>query len=47
MSGMFSGCESFNQDISSCDVSNIKYKINIFYDCPIEEKHKHKFKWNR
>ena len=44
MSGMFLDCESFNQDISAWDVSNVKYKIGIFTGCPIEEKHKPKFK---
>jgi surface protein len=41
---MFAGCESFNQDISNWNVSNVKQTIGIFEDCPIEEKNKPKFK---
>ena len=42
---MFNSCESFNQDISNWDVSKVTdAKKNIFYNCPIEEKYKPKFK---
>ena len=34
----------FNNDISNWDVSNIKFKLYIFDNCPIEEKYKSKFK---
>ena len=34
----------FNGDISNWDVSNIKVKLDIFYDSSIEEKYKPKFK---
>ena len=44
MRSMFYLCESFNQDISNWDVSNVKVMDYIFNDCPIEEKHKPKFK---
>ena len=35
---------NFNGDISSWDVSKVKYFNNIFYNCEIEEKYKPKFK---
>ena len=43
---MFYDCHSFNQDISNWNVSNVKYNkyINMFVNCPIEEKYKPKFK---
>ena len=44
MSYMFYECTNFNQDISAWDVSNVKFNLNIFNDCPIEEKYKPKFK---
>ena len=45
MEYMFFVCKSFNQDISSWDVSNVNYNpYNIFFNCPIEEKYKPKFK---
>ena len=34
----------FNQDISNWDVSNVKFKLYMFHNCPIEEKYKPKFK---
>ena len=34
----------FNNDISNWDVSNVIDKSYIFDNCPIEEKHKPKFK---
>ena len=34
----------FNNDISNWDVSNVKFKLYIFDNCPIEEKYKSKFK---
>ena len=44
MSFMFCWCGSFNQDISNWSVSNVKNNRKIFHNCPIEEKHKPKFK---
>ena len=44
MGYMFCRCESFNCDISNWDVSNVKNNQKIFYNCPIEEKYKPKFK---
>ena len=44
MYAMFYKCSKFNQDISNWDVSNVKVMDYIFNDCPIEEKHKPKFK---
>ena len=32
---MFYGCESFNQDISSWDVSNVKDMSYMFYGCKL------------
>ena len=43
MGGMFLG-SVFNQDISNWDVSNVKSMHEMFYECPIEEKYKPKFK---
>ena len=34
----------FNNDISNWDVYNVTNKTEIFYNCPIEEKYKPKFK---
>jgi surface protein len=44
MNGMFDYCESFNQDISNWDTSNVANMKDMFYNCPIEEKHKPNFK---
>ena len=44
MSEMFSFALNFNQDISMWDVSNVIEYVNIFYNCPIEEKYKPKFR---
>ena len=44
MGDMFSICESFNQSLNNLNVSNVKYNQRIFYNCPIEEKYKPKFK---
>ena len=33
----------FNKDISKWDVSNVTNNIDMFVDCPIEEKYKPKF----
>ena len=41
---MFYGCESFNQDLSNWDVSNVKFKGHAFRYCPIKEEYKPKFK---
>ena len=44
MSSMFKWCKTFNQDISEWDVSNVRFSLFMFTNCPIEEKHKPKFK---
>ena len=33
MGNMFSGCSSFNQDLSSWNVSNVTYIVDMFYGC--------------
>ena len=43
MGYMFCGAKSFNQDISNWKVKNVKYKSDIFRDCPIKEEYKPKF----
>ena len=43
MSNLFEGTD-FNGDISSWDVSKVKYFYDIFYNCKIEEKYKPKLK---
>ena len=40
---MFYGCESFNQDISNWDVSNVDEMVHIFDECPIKDEYKPKF----
>ena len=44
MSNLFDGLDKFNGDISNWDVSKVDDVKNIFYNCPIEEKYKPKFK---
>ena len=44
MSFMFDYCKSFNQDLSDWNVSNVTNKDNIFYNCPIKDEYKPKFK---
>ena len=44
MTHMFNGCNNFNQDISNWDVSNVRYHAYTFYNCPIKEEYKPKFK---
>ena len=44
MEFMFEWCKSFNQDISNWDVSNVTIHRGIFYNCPIKEEYKPKFK---
>ena len=44
MTAMFSGCKSFNQDISNWDVSKVKNNTLMFLKCPIKEEYKPKFK---
>ena len=41
---MFSGCKNFNRDISNWNVINVKSNSWIFYECPIKEEYKPKFK---
>ena len=33
----------FNNDISNWDVSNVIHNVDMFDNCPIEEKYKPKF----
>ncbi|WP_243832909.1 BspA family leucine-rich repeat surface protein [Campylobacter sp. US12a] len=33
---MFEDCHSFNQDLSSWDVSKVKYMEGMFENCPID-----------
>ena len=44
MTHMFNGCNNFNQDISEWNVSNVRYHAYTFYNCPIKEEYKPKFK---
>ena len=44
MSNMFSDCTSFNQDLSNWNVSKVQYNLLMFYNCPIKEEYKPKFK---
>ena len=44
MTDLFDNINKFNGDISNWDVSNVKNNKEIFYNCPIEEKYKPKFK---
>ena len=44
MSFMFKFCENLNQDLSSWDVSRVTNKYEIFYNCPIKDEYKPKFK---
>ena len=41
---MFDFCKKFNQDLSKWDVSKVRYKIDMFDNCPIKEEYKPKFK---
>ena len=34
----------FNNDISNWNVSNVTFKLDMFQNCPIEEKYQPKFK---
>ena len=43
MRAMFKNCSSFNQDLSNWDVSNVINGL-MFYNCPIKEEYKPKFK---
>ena len=43
MNNMFAHSK-FNSDISNWDVSNVTNNAYIFFNCPIEEKYKPKFK---
>ena len=43
MNSMFSQ-SNFNGDISKWNVSNVRNMKDVFYNCPIEEKYKPKFK---
>ena len=44
MSYLFDDMKEFNGDISNWDVSNVKDYDDIFFNCPIKEKYKPKFK---
>ena len=44
MFATFYNCSKFNQDISKWDVSNVEIYSSMFSGCPINEKHKPKFK---
>ncbi len=44
MTHMFNGCNNFNQDISKWNISNVRYHAYTFYDCPIKDEYKPKFK---
>ena len=44
MVAMFWGCESFNQDLSNWNLSNVTENRDIFIGCPIKEEYKPKFK---
>ena len=44
MSYMFCYCKNFNQDISKWNVSKVRYKIDMFDNCPIKNEYKPKFK---
>lgn len=41
---MFNGCESFNQDLSAWDVSNVIDMFYMFDSCPIKDEYKPKVK---
>jgi surface protein len=40
MQGGDANMQSFNDDISRWDTSNVTTMAHMFYDCPIETKHK-------
>ncbi|WP_347876300.1 BspA family leucine-rich repeat surface protein [Campylobacter sp. US12a] len=40
MSYMFEDCHSFNQDLSSWDVSKVENMDSMFADCPIDNSNK-------
>ena len=44
MNNMFADAISFNQDISNWKVKNVKYSAVAFYNCPITDEYKPKFK---
>ena len=44
MTYMFNGYNNFNQDISKWNVSNVRDHAYTFYNCPIKEEYKPKFK---
>ena len=44
MSELFDGMYKFNGDISNWDVSNVTDMKYMFYNCPIKQKYKPKFK---
>jgi MoxR-like ATPase len=44
MEFMFRGCSSFNRDISNWVLNHDTFTKQMFEKCPIEEKHKPKYK---
>ena len=44
MGSMFQCAYSFNQPLNNWDVSNAKYISHMFFNCPIKEEYKPKFK---
>lgn len=44
MSSMFSGAKSFNQDLRNWNVGKVINKLHIFFNCPIKDSYKPKFK---
>ena len=41
---MFKDCEKLDCNLSKWDISNVKYYANIFFNCPIKDEYKPKFR---